>query len=132
MTIYGKKTLISLRNLRVTTVWKVSVFGVYQARIFRPLDWIRRGTEFLSVFSRNAGKYGPEKLRTRTHFRQWTYWSSGEKWIRNEAEMVHEITISIEFLLIPGSALVYNYNIWYLIIISDVVLTSSCKEVYVT
>ena len=50
----------------------------------------------------------------------------------SESEMVHEITISIEFLLIPGSALVYNYNIWYLIIISDVVLTSSCKEVYVT
>ena len=30
-------------------------------RIFPHLDWIRRDTEYLSVFSPNAGKYEPEK-----------------------------------------------------------------------
>ena len=29
--------------------------------IFPHLDWIRRDTRYLSVFSPNAGKYGPEK-----------------------------------------------------------------------
>ena len=31
------------------------------ACIFPYLDWIRRLTEYISVFSPNAGKYGPEK-----------------------------------------------------------------------
>ena len=30
-------------------------------RILPHSDWIRRDTEYLSVFSQNAGKYGPEK-----------------------------------------------------------------------
>ena len=30
--------------------------------IFLHSDWIRRDTEYLSVFSPNAGKYGPEKI----------------------------------------------------------------------
>ena len=33
-------------------------------------DWIRRDAPHLSAFSRNAGKYGPEKLRIRTLFTQ--------------------------------------------------------------
>ena len=43
--------------------WKVSVFGVFLVRIFSHLDWIWR--DYLFVFSTNAGKYEPEKLRTR-------------------------------------------------------------------
>ena len=38
--------------------WKASVFGVILVRIFRHLDWIRRDTPYLSVFSSNAGKCG--------------------------------------------------------------------------
>ena len=38
------------------TAWKVSVFGVILVRIFPHFDWIRRDTEYLSVFSSNAGK----------------------------------------------------------------------------
>ena len=52
------------------TTWKVSVFGVILVRIFSHLDWIRGNTEYLSVFSLNAGKYGPEWLRVRTLFMQ--------------------------------------------------------------
>ena len=52
------------------TAWKVSVFGVSLVRIFAYLEWIQRDTEYLSVFSRNAGKYGPEKLQIRTFFTQ--------------------------------------------------------------
>ena len=34
---------------------------LFLVRIFPHLDWIRRDTEYLSVFSLNAGKYGLEK-----------------------------------------------------------------------
>ena len=52
------------------TTWKVSVFGVFLVRIFPNLDWIWSDTEYLSVFSLNEGKYGPEKLWIRTRFTQ--------------------------------------------------------------
>ena len=39
-------------------------------RSFKQLDRIRRDTDYLSVFSSNAGKYGPEKLRIPTLFTQ--------------------------------------------------------------
>ena len=50
--------------------WKVFVFGVFLVCIFRPSDWIRRDTAYLSVFSPNTGKDRPEKLRIRTLFTQ--------------------------------------------------------------
>ena len=59
----------TLEQLTVTA-WKVSVFGVFLVSIFLHLDWIQRHTEYLSVFSPNAGKYGPEKLRIRILFTQ--------------------------------------------------------------
>ena len=52
----------------VLTTWNVSVFGVFLVLIFPHSDWIRRDTLYLSVFSPNAGKYGPEKFRIRTLF----------------------------------------------------------------
>ena len=51
--------------LSSNTAWKVSVFGVFLVRVSLHLDWIRRDTQYISVFSPNAGKYGPEKLRIR-------------------------------------------------------------------
>ena len=42
-------------------------------RIFLHSDWIRRDTPYLSVFSPNVGKYGPEKLQIRTLFTQYKY-----------------------------------------------------------
>ena len=53
------------------TAWKVSVFGVILVSIFSHLDWMRRDTENLSVFSPNAGKCRSELLRIRTLFTQW-------------------------------------------------------------
>ena len=44
----------------LTTAWKVSVFGVILVRIFPHLDWIQRDASYLSVFSPDMGKYGPE------------------------------------------------------------------------
>ena len=52
------------------TAWKWSVFGAFLLRIFRHSDGIRRDMKYLSVFSPNAEKYGPEKLRIRTLFTQ--------------------------------------------------------------
>ena len=64
-------SMASRHNTQVThTAWKVSVFRVFLVSIFRHSNWIRRYTEYLSVFSPNAGKYGPEKLLIRTLFTQ--------------------------------------------------------------
>ena len=52
------------------TAWKVSKYGVFLVRFFPYSDWIRRNTPYLLVFSLNAGKYGPDKLRIRTVFTQ--------------------------------------------------------------
>ena len=41
-------------------VQKVSVFGVILVLIYPHSDWIRRDTEYLSVFNPKAEKYGPE------------------------------------------------------------------------
>ena len=49
----------------------MSVFRVFLVRIFPHSGWIRKDTEYLSVFSPNSGKCGPEKLRIRTFFTQW-------------------------------------------------------------
>ena len=46
--------------------WKVSVIGVFVVLISPQSDWIWKDTPYLSVFSPNAGKYGPEKLQIRT------------------------------------------------------------------
>ena len=54
-----------------STAWKVSVFAIILVCIFPHSDWIRRDTPYLSVFSPNAGKCGPEKLRVRTLFTRW-------------------------------------------------------------
>ena len=45
------------------TAWKVPVFGVFLVCIILHLDWTRKDIPYLSVFSPNAGKYGPEKLQ---------------------------------------------------------------------
>ena len=45
------------------TAWKVSVLGLFVVRIFPHSDLIRRDTSYLSVFSPNARKCRPEKLR---------------------------------------------------------------------
>ena len=47
------------------------MFGVFLVRIFPHSNWIRRDTEYLSMFSPNAGKYGSDNLRIRTLFTQW-------------------------------------------------------------
>ena len=51
-------------SVHTTTAWKLSKCVVFLVRIFLHLDWIRRDAKYaryLSVFSPNAGKYGPEK-----------------------------------------------------------------------
>ena len=49
-----------LKNYTTDAAWKVSVFGVILVHIFLHSDWVRRDTECLSVFTPNAGIYGPE------------------------------------------------------------------------
>ena len=56
------------------TAWKVYIFGVFLVRFFPHSDWIVEISPYLSVFSTNEGKYGPEKLRMRTLFSYWYSW----------------------------------------------------------
>ena len=62
----------SLKKI-ICTAGKVSISGDFLVRIFPHLDWIRKDTPYLSVFSPDAGKYGSEKLRIWILFKQW--WS---------------------------------------------------------
>ena len=78
--------------------WKVSIFGDFLVRIFPHLDWIRRDASYLSVFSPNAGKYGPELLRIQTLFTQWYSQQNYEKKLRElEIGYMLEILILIFF-----------------------------------
>ena len=43
---------------------------IFQVCIFLHLDWIRRDTPYIFVFSPNTGMYGPEKLQIRRLFTQ--------------------------------------------------------------
>ena len=67
---YEMGTLTRQVSIKYYTAWKVSVFGIFLVCISPHSDWIRRDTSYLSIFSPNAGKYGPEKLRLRTLFTQ--------------------------------------------------------------
>ena len=73
-----------IRRLKVFTAGKVSVFGVFLVLISSHLDWMRRDTEYLSIFSLNARKYGPEKPLIQTLFTQWLlqicWWHSVLYW----------------------------------------------------
>ena len=62
----------------------ISKFGVNLVRIFPHLDWIRSHSLSLSVFSLNAGKYGPEYLRIR-YFRSKSYLKFPNK--RNDMQL---------------------------------------------
>ena len=55
---------------KFSTGKKLSAFRVFLIRIFPHLDRMRRNLSYLTVFSPNAGKYGPEKLWIRTFFTQ--------------------------------------------------------------
>ena len=66
MTAYSWAAQISAS----VTAWKLSIFRVFLVHIFQHSDWIYRDTPYLLVFTPNAGKYWPEKLRIRTLFTQ--------------------------------------------------------------
>ena len=80
------------------TAIKVSIFGVFLLRIFRYLGWIWRDTAYLSVFSPNAGKWGPEKLRIQKLFYavilclQWNVlWLAAKLFKKNYLPSFHSI-----------------------------------------
>ena len=56
-----KYTLKILQPMRQALHEKCPNTEFFLVRIFQHSDWIRGDTEYLSVFSPNAGKYGPEK-----------------------------------------------------------------------
>ena len=51
----------------------MSVFEDFLVQICPHLKWIRRDTEYSSVFGPNAGKFWLEKLQIRTLFTQFTW-----------------------------------------------------------
>ena len=62
--------LISPKITTITLREKCSGTEFFLVRMFPLSDWIQRDTSYLSVFSLNAGKYGPKKLRIWTFFTQ--------------------------------------------------------------
>ena len=56
---------MTIHRVKSICIW--SFPGPY----FLTSDWIWKDTPYLSVFSPNEGKYGPEKLQIRTLFTQW-------------------------------------------------------------
>ena len=69
----GMMYQVTLSFVTVTHIAGKSVRIPIFSGLYSPafgLNTERYGTEYLSLFSPNAGKYVPEKLRTRTHFTQ--------------------------------------------------------------
>ena len=64
--VYSREKSENKKQDDLSNAWKVSVFGIFLVLIFPHSDWIRRDTAYLSIFSPNVGKCGPEKLRIRT------------------------------------------------------------------
>ena len=62
--------LISPKIATITLREKCSGTEFFLVPMFPLSDWIQRDTSYLSVFSLNAGKYGPKKLRIWTFFTQ--------------------------------------------------------------
>ena len=98
------KYSVSIKSyfLEYHIVWKVSLFGVFLAHIFPHLDWIRRDTPYLSIFSPNARKHGPENLRIRTLFTQ-CYWSM----LRPMMQFLQGTTISPQ----PSELVIFLKNV---------------------
>ena len=64
-----KMTMVRIGVIKhYDTVWKLSLFGVFQVRIFPHSNWPQIDTLYLSVFSPNAGKYGLKNFRIWTLF----------------------------------------------------------------
>ena len=59
--IYISTRILGIRSLTLTLREKYPNTEFFLVRIFPHSDWIRRDTPYLSVFSPNVGKYGPEK-----------------------------------------------------------------------
>ena len=55
----------------------------FLVRIFPHSDWIWRDTEYLTVFSPNEGKYGPERFEYR-HVTQWFVCSKQQWWYQSK------------------------------------------------
>ena len=64
---YSDYPVYTRHSLREKCTYSEFLWSVFS----RPhSDVIQRDTDYLSVFSPNAGKYGPEKLRVWTQFTQ--------------------------------------------------------------
>ena len=66
----------------------------FLVRIFLHSDWIRRHTEYISVFNPNVGKYGPEKNSAFGHF------SRNERFSRSRNFVIIAYSESFKFLQI--------------------------------
>ena len=66
------------------------------------LDWIQRDTMYLSVFSPNTGKYGPEKLWIRALFTQWNMPMNTVKFCRPISVSILYIKSTVSFFRVSN------------------------------
>ena len=94
-------------NYKSLTVWKMFIFGVIVVCIFPHSDWIRRHTEYLSVFCSNAAKYGPKEKRKISEY---------GKFSRSECcgfQEVFPYQLNQQSIKITFSENTINFEIWF-------------------
>ena len=65
--------MILITVFRAATAWKVSKYGVFSDLYFPAFELNTRDPEYLSIFSLNAGKQGPEKTPYLDYFQAGIY-----------------------------------------------------------
>ena len=80
---YESSAICCLQKLQTDSPYILPILSVhciksvrirsYSGPYFPNSDWMRRDTEYFSVFSANEGKYRPDSLRKRTLFMHWLY-----------------------------------------------------------
>ena len=81
-----EKTSVSATFIRIKMIslplLEKCPYSVFLVRIFPNSDTVQRDTEYLYVFSPNAGKHGQEKLRIRSLFMQCYLSNTAEVFIK--------------------------------------------------
>ena len=96
----------------------------FLVRIFPHLDWIRSGTKYLSVFSSNAGKYGPGKNSFFGHFH--AKFSTRKK-LKSKYNINYRYGINFKFFCSYCSLLVLH-KFWIKFHVSITIMKGFCTQ----
>ena len=98
-----------VKKVNLIIAQRVYMFRDILVRIFPHSDWIRRDTEYLSVFSPNVGKHGPEYLQKWTLFTLLICTMSAQN--QNFTDIYVKIRNQLEIRTLDASATLFFKNI---------------------